>query len=861
MERLVDGKQCLRESWPGRMTCRRMMTVSRHNRKARLMLGLMTLMLVFVPAVKQHAQNVPAAEPEMAKLTFQDAPLQQVLDFYALMTGRTLLQAPGVRGTITLRSQTKLTKSQILQAIESVLAMNNITLIPVDEKFLKVVPITIGRQQGDMKILPALAPGAALPATDTLVSQLVPLQYIEIAEAQKAIDGLKHSYAKIQGLERINSLLITDSAINVRRMMEILQYIDKPLVRQEELRIIQVRHTKASEVKKKLEEIITQAQPKDSALSSGRVRTTGAPGFERRTTPGIIRAPRTTAPATSTSASAAVDEVKRDLIQGQVKMVADDRTNILIIITRPGNLEFLERMVIALDVVTEPDVLVEVIRLEFADAEDIAGKLNTFIGGAMAKDEVKTTGTEAGPPRPAADIRSRALEEYINTRYQSSPAEGAAIKSKIGELSAANIKVLPDKRTNSLLIMASKADLMTLAELVKAMDIMLSQVRIEALVLEVNLDKTHNTGVAWIQRSLIGLKKDVNGNKIPKFAVAGQGGAGDLPPKDATAFLSPSHFATGAGLTYYFSEFGIGVDAILKSISTDSRTEILSSPRIVTTDNKQAVIDVSRERYFYKGQKFVSTGGSGAGEWVDDVEMRKVGIRLEVTPHINEKKFVLMDILQKVENIAGVQEINDVKWPIVASRDFSAQVAVSSGETIVLGGLVIDHGEKSRSKVPFLGDIPLLGALFRSSEKQKQQSEVVVFITPTVLDTPEEIAADAQKRYDSINSKGRTDIDEKASDSKLLVGERKEEDEAEPRETPETTPEDAAQPENLPPVGTPVVKEFDAGSATIDDVDPEILRFIARQEKRWGKSMQKVDKRIKEEQEEGKPAPKPPAQK
>ena len=237
---------------------------------------------------------------------------------------------------------------------------------------------------------------------------------------------------------------------------------------------------------------------------------------------------------------------------------------------------------------------------------------------------------------------------------------------------------------------------------------------------------------------------------------------------------------------------------------------------------------------------------------VDDVEMRKVGIRLTVTPHIITNKYVLMDIVQKVENIAGSQPINDVKWPIVASRELSAQVAVSSGETIVLGGLVLDRGEKSKTKVPILGDIPLVGTLFRSASKEKQQSEVVVFITPTVLNTPQEIAADARKRFNVMRGEGMT-LTKDITDSKVIRPAKA--PAPRPTENP-SSPDSSEDKKPGPAEQTPdIVPEFSTGPELTDDIDPEILKLIARHEERLGKSVKKAEERLDRELKESQQVP------
>ena len=141
--------------------------------------------------------------------------------------------------------------------------------------------------------------------------------------------------------------------------------------------------------------------------------------------------------------------------------------------------------------------------------------------------------------------------------------------------------------------------------------------------------------------------------------------------------------------------------------------------------------------------------------YVPNVDIKKVGINLTVKPHINTNKFVAMEIKQNIDDLSGFQTIDNVAWPIVETRTLSASVAVRSGDTIVLGGLMANSRSEVSSKIPILGDIPLLGWLFSSHNNSGNRSEVIVFITPYVLDTSQEMEAEARRRQESMGKEGR----------------------------------------------------------------------------------------------------------
>jgi len=709
-----------------------------------------------IPGLSRPAavpEPAPAGTNKTVELKFNAAPMDQVLQFYSDLTGRTLLPAPGINATITLRSQTKLTIPEAIQAIKTVLAMNNIGLVDTGPKFVKVVPIASVQQEG-LPIQSNIWQEVRHEENDQLMSEIIALKYIDPAEAQKAVAGLIHAYGKILPLERINSLLIADSSINLNRIKDVIAQIDQPLELKEKLHIITIRHAKASDIKARLEEIIADQKEKEKLTSGRRLKETGAPGVETPTVPtipGVIRA----RPPTTTTAPETTAPEEGEMIRGTVKVIADDRTGMLVIITRPENMLFFEQIVTALDVPTAPDVTVQVIRLEYADAESVASMLNALIGAASAGKETKapktaaTTAATTGKTGEAAEpARSSQLQEFIEQQRQLATRTGkeGTAKSKIGQLSAENIRILADERTNALIIMASKGDMASILELLKEMDIMLSQVLIEAVILQVSLDKTLERGVDWVQRSMVAYDK-VNGGRDPLFAFAGGGGGGNLTPRDALSLSST--FSAGGGLTYYFTHFGLNMDAVIKLTQTDSRGKVLSSPIILTTDNKEAVIKITENRYFYKGVRYVGYSGTEQ-QLAPDVETKDIGLTLTVKPRINAKKFVSMEIKQEIQNIAGEQAIEGQgNWPIVASREMTAAVSVRSGETIVLGGLVEKTENNSATRIPILGHLPILGIPFRSSTDKNLRREIVVFITPTVLDTPEEIESESARRKNS----------------------------------------------------------------------------------------------------------------
>jgi len=691
------------------------------------------------------------AAERLISVNFRDAPLDQVLTFYSELVGRTLLKSPGINATITLRGTTKLTTREALEAIESVLAMNNVALVPMGERFLKVVQPTAVRQEG-MPIQTAL-PDKPFPETDQLVSQIITLRYIEMAEAQTVIQGFLHGYGKIQPLERANSLLVTETAINLQRILDILQLIDQPTEARVETRIYELKYAEAGKIAGRLNELIQDSQAKDErpqvAMPAQPVPTPPAP-------PGVIRATRTPRAAAEPQTELEAALAERGIVQGKVKIVADERTNILIVISRPPNFAFFDKIVAILDRPVDPEVIVRVLALEYAKAEEIASILNEFIGAAKA--ETKATGAAAaagaGEITPG-EGRSAVLEDYVAQRAAATDRLRQAVateeKTRIGQLSP-NTKILADKRTNSLLLMGTKGDIAALEDVIDRLDTMLAQVLIEAVILEVGLNRGVEYGIDWLQRSMTAYNAERAGPggvivREPIFAFGGGQRLSDSAFRDARDVTRDNTGIGIGGLTYYTTLFDLNMDFVLRMAASSSDAHILSTPVILTTDNTEAKIVVGEER-----PVVTSTSTSTAGQQTSSYQYRNIGINLTVTPRINPQRFVVMEVSQTADNVGGFELIDGNRVPVITKREMQASISVPSRATIVLGGLVSTDRRNSRSKVPILGDIPILGSLFRFDTRNDNRTELLVLLTPYVLMTPEEARQETVRLHQSTRA-------------------------------------------------------------------------------------------------------------
>jgi len=661
---------------------------------------------------------------------YRGVSLDIVLQEYAQRTGRVLLRDPRISPIlVTLESREPISVEEFLMAVESLLAMNNIALVPFRDNFLKVVPADSVVRSG---IELNLDPAGELELVDGVVSQLVELRHLEFSEVQALITERLSPNAKVQQIERTNSLLITDSRANIRRILEILALIDRPAETREEVRIYQILHATATEIKGRLEELIAESQAelqRQRNLSSQQARTAV------RTPPGVIRpggAPSIPTPANPFATVTGDAAVAPGLIRGRVQMVADDRTNILLVISRAENDSFFAQMIETLDKKVDPDITVKVYPLQFATAADVAATLNELIGAATRETRSGAPQSNTGQEGGEAGRSGQTLREFIQQRNleQAAPVDAAA-RGNIGEISQ-NTRILADQRTNSLLLMGRNADLAVLESVIQQLDRMLAQVLVRAVIMEVNLNNNFSYGIDWLQRSMtVNNVRTVDGVPIRNPVMAF--GGGQNLSSSSTAFRDGATVDRGIGLSpgslsYFTTFYDFNLDMVLRFAEGRSDTKVIATPIIMTTDNTEARIQVG-ERRAIPTSSATTLGGSVQSQ----IEFVNIGIDLTVTPRINPQGVVVMEITQSTEDVGGTSLIDGNELPNINTRQLNASLAIPSGGTLVLGGLVREDEREAVTQVPILGRIPILGALFRSKSQERVRTELLVLISPEVI--------------------------------------------------------------------------------------------------------------------------------
>lgn len=677
----------------------------------------------FLKAVSGDLEAQQTVRPQ-----YRGASLEILLQEIGDRTGKVILRDPAVQDVqITLVSKEPMPVNEFLKAAESLLSMNNIGLVPFRDDFIKVVPITGIERSG----VPLQLDSDEIQGDEAqVISQIISLTHLDYSEVQPLITERLSQNAKIQVMERNNSFLITDTRANIGRIQKILGILDQPVDVREAVKIYQLVNANAAEVKSSLESLIEQSKEQQSTQSG---RTT----ISNVVTPrGVIRPGAGGVPVTpaSTSSDASGAATSPGLIQGDVQIVADERTNVLLIISRPENDAFFAEMIAALDKKVAPEVVVRIHNLQFADAEEVSGTLNELIGAVSGDNESPNVTSTAAP----GNRSGQSVRDFINQESSApvaAPTTSGATQTltRLGE----NTRILADVRTNSLILMGRSQDLDVLEEVVRQLDIMLAQVAVRAIVMEVTLGDNLSYGIDWLQRTLTANDvENINGVPIrePVFSFAGGQRLEnnpiefqDLPETGRGLPLAPG------ALSYFATFYDFNLDAVLQLAQGSSEAKVIATPIIVTTDNTEASIRVGERRAIP-----TTTATTIGGSVQSSFEYENIGLELTVTPRINPQGIVIMEVTQTAENVAGNTIIDGNLVPIITSRELEASVTIRSGGTLALGGLVREDKRETETKVPFLGSIPILGALFRSKSVENQRTELLVLLSPEVLVTSEE---------------------------------------------------------------------------------------------------------------------------
>jgi len=611
---------------------------------------------------------------------YPNADILDVVKAVSELTGKNFIVDPQVRGKITIIAPSQITVAEAYKAFLSALAINGYTVVP-SGNFLKVKSAR-NAQRDSIETYS----GNYYPDSDQMITRIIKLKYISADEVNKNLRILPSKDGEMVPYPPTNSIIISDYGSNIDRVMKIIDQLDVPGF-EEKLEVIRMKFAAAKNMADLINQIINKGQKNQT-------------GF----TPGIPRF-RSGQPGEGGGSGA----------ESFSLVLPDDRTNSIIVVGNQAGIAKIKSLVAKLDFRLRPDELggVYVYHVRHSESEKLANTLNGIATESKkALDQQNQPGGGIGaPPRPGAD-----------------PNAGSA-----AAIFGGDVKFAADKNSNSLIITASKGDYEIILNLLRKIDNPRDQVYVKTIIMEMNAKSGASWGVNYY-------KFDANSQGIGRIGVS-TGQLSDIlnPMNDSGAILG---FGSGQTFDMKLPSGTVKVSSLMgfiKFLKQTTNANVLSTPSITALDNEDATIEVGEEVPVGK-----STTQTGTAPSQTSIERKDATIKLDITPHISPDTDVIqMKIDQKVQQVSPskVKQAELAEAAVVLTkRSIKTNIVVNSGDTAVLGGLMQDTDQEIVTKVPLLGDIPILGWLFKGKNTDKTKTNLVIFITPKVIRNVEDNA-------------------------------------------------------------------------------------------------------------------------
>ena len=586
-------------------------------------------------------------------LNLKDADIRALISTVSKFTGKNFIIDPRIKAKVTVVSANTMSQDEVYEVFLSVLQVHGFAAVTTGS-VIKIIP-EVNAKQGTVP----LTIGKHNPLGDALITKVIRMEHVPAAQLVPILRPLVPQQGHLAAYAPTNSLIITDHAGNIQRLMKIIAGVDRP--ESDELEIIQLKHASAKELVR---------------IVNSLYQTTGK----------------------------AKNEAKK------INMAADERTNSILMTGDPSARLKARATIMQLDTPLEDGGNTHVIYLKYAKAENLMKIL---------------TGIQTATNKPAT-------------------ARGPVAKTAGASAISQNADIQSDDETNALIITADPNTLKSLKSVIRQLDIRRAQVLIEAIIAEITAGKNREVGVG------MAVDGSQSADKNVPFSLSNFGGLGGIlaaaggATTDLSSILTPALTLGVAGTNSSGTRYAL----LLRALATDDASNILSTPSIVTLDNEEAEIIVGQNVPFITGS-FTNTGSTNPSNPFQTIERQDVGLTLRVTPQVNEGDTIKLDLEQTTDSVIPGSEVTGIT---TRKRSIKTSVLVDDGGILVLGGLIEDTVTEAESKVPLLGDIPLLGALFRSTSSSKSKQNLMVFIRPSILRDGADAAYLTNEKYNYLRS-------------------------------------------------------------------------------------------------------------
>lgn len=663
----------------------------------------------------------------MVTLQFPNSDVIDVLHFYENLTGSKLVIDNNVQGKVNIFLSQKVPRQEAITIIEMNMALNGFSLVPTGDNIIEVVGVNKNPRAA---AVPIVSDPADIPDGAKVVSYLFKLNYADPQELQQVLSQYLSGIggqAPILALPKSSSLLVTQSSDVLRKLVRMVQELDSAPAPVES-EFIKLDRADASKVVDMLNDIF-EKDSQGGGQPTGRVR-----GVRNG-----IPAPGGGQNVEAEGGNALLSE--DSLIVGKIKLEADVRTNRIHVITRPINMPFVKKLISEFDAnvefaqpVTRP--------LQYVAAGDVLPVLVQALTEPGADNQQGQNGlnqnqrnnpTRNPTPSPSQSNTSGTASDstlQVSEELSTQPVDTAPQAVTVG-----STKLIADSRANAIIILGTRDVVVKVEKILDQMDVKAPQVALSTVIGELSLNNNEEFGVDYFLQFK---NKNISGGNAP-IGVGGASsntGAAILDPASLITFTQLAAAAgTGGGANVYLAA-GNTLAAIVHALDSTGKFRTISRPTVFTTNNKKAIIASGQEIPVPTNTISSGTGGgilTGGLAQQTNIEFKKIALQLEVVPLVNSNREVSLDILQKLDSLTGqVTRVDGNDIPTIATRYIRTTVSAPSGSTIVLGGLIQDDKRFNRVGFPILDRIPLVGALFSSTTKTKNRTELIVLMRPEV---------------------------------------------------------------------------------------------------------------------------------
>lgn len=631
------------------------------------------------------------------KINLRDADITAFIGEVADITGKNFVVDPRVKGTITVISNKALSKAEVYNLFMGVMNVNGVVAVPSGNT-VKLVPDVNAKQAGVPFDLRRKA------GEEEVVTRVIWLENTNPNDLIPAIRPLMPQFAHLAAVPGTNALLVSDRAGNISQLEALVQNLDGG--GNDRLDIIPLQHSQA-------EEIIT-----------------------------LIEAMSATTP-------------QRDVRGSRLRLIADSRSNRLLVKGDARSRERIRELVKQLDIVPAERLGgLRVFRLSHASAKNLAEMLqglmnNNSLVSSAPTSSLTSTASLSGDSSSNSTSSTTSASGALSSATASSPARSSSSTgaSNAAAATAPKVSIIADESQNALIVKADPALMREIESAIKQLDIRRAQVLIQAAIVEVSGSNADQLGVQWAlgnaSTGVGAISFDNAGLSLGSIAAAAASGANSAALAGAAAGLSGALIGLGEvrGDNSFYG-------AILQALKTTSSANLLSVPSIMTLDNEEANILVGQNVPFITGS--TSTGAGGVTNPFTTIERRDVGINLKVIPHVGEGGTIRLEVAQEVSSVVPTTSSVRSSDLITNKRFIKTTILADDQQTIALGGLMQEDQSESVSQVPGLGRLPLIGGLFRSRANDNTKRNLLVFLQPTILRDNQSATQLSQNRYNQI---------------------------------------------------------------------------------------------------------------